>query len=139
MHGPPLPLAEAGGFAEQLGHHPARLGPTHDGLGVFAVGREDIIILVQPCRGPYRHRLLPAVEMQETGDVPLGVLLGAGLLKLARQHHLLVQPQQLLIGQNRPQSGFHKLTPVLQCRLALINRISALTKIFSGRKYLLTY
>ena len=111
VHGAPLSLADAGGLAEQFGHHPPRFGAPHDGLGMLAVGGEDVVILVQPGRRSDRHRLLAAVKVQEAGDVPFGVLLGARLLELPGQDHLLVQFQKFLIRQNRPQSGFHTILP----------------------------
>ena len=103
VHGAPLPLADAGRLAEQLRHHPPRLGAADDGLGMLPVGGEDVVVPVQRRGGADRHRLLAAVEVEKTGDVPLGVLLGARLLEFAAEHHLLVQLQQFMVGQDRPE------------------------------------
>jgi hypothetical protein len=48
--------------------------------------------------------------VEEAGDVPLGVLLGARLLELAGEDHLLVHLHKYLIGQDRPQSRIHACT-----------------------------
>src|SRR5512133_2377170 len=74
VHGTTLALADAGGFAEQFGHNPPGIGTAHDGLGVFAVGEEDVVILMKTSLHSNSHHLLTVVKVQESGNMPFGIL-----------------------------------------------------------------
>jgi hypothetical protein len=41
--------------------------------------------------GADSHRLLAAIEVKKTGDVPLGILLSTRIFKLAAKNHLFVE------------------------------------------------
>jgi hypothetical protein len=58
---------------------------------MLPVGGEYVVIPVQGMGGADGHRLLAAVEVEKTGYVPLGVLLGARILEFAAKNHLLVE------------------------------------------------
>src|SRR6185369_6356392 len=46
VHGAAFAFADAGGLAEKLCHDPPGVGAAYDGLGMFAIGGEDVVILV---------------------------------------------------------------------------------------------
>jgi len=108
VHGTALALADSGGLAKQFGHDPLRVGAPNNGLGVLAVGGQNVIITMQTGGSSDSHRFLPAVKMEKTGDVPLGILFGTRFLELAAESHLLIKFQQLLIGQNCPEFCIHE-------------------------------
>jgi hypothetical protein len=107
VHRAPLPLAQTSRLAEQLSHHPFWVSPTHDRLGVLAVGGEDVIVFVQGSGSTGRNGFLAAVEMQKAGDVSLGLLFRTGFFKFPTKHHLFEQLNQFMVWQDGPEFGLH--------------------------------
>ena len=100
VHRAALALADAGGLAEQFGHHGLRLHALEDGVAVLAVGAEDVVFGLERGEGADAVGLLADVEVEEAADLAEGIFLGGLLLEAAQQHHLLVHVQQLLAGQS---------------------------------------
>src|SRR5262249_58515649 len=75
VHGPTLALAIAGLAAVKLGHHALEIGTLGDAVSVPAVGRDDLITLLERCTHPNRHRLLADVAVHDAVDLA-GVVIG---------------------------------------------------------------
>src|SRR5262249_62256047 len=99
VHGPTLTLAIAGLAAVKLGHHALEVGTLGDAVSVPAVGRDDLVTLLERCAHPHRHRLLPDVAVHDAAD-RAGVVIGRGPLLEAADGLHLAQPRALLAGRN---------------------------------------
>jgi hypothetical protein len=77
-------LAVAGGAADDLGQHFVGIAALSDHVTVVAVGREDVIVVLQHCAHRHTGGLLADVDMKVAAQEPVvffmeadAVLLGA--------------------------------------------------------------
>ena len=101
---PPSPFTQAGLLAVELGHD----RPRGDALGVrvavLAVGRDDVVLVLERGDRADAHGLLPDDQVEEAADLALRVGLRGGLLEAADREHLAVQRRELL-GRGLDQLG----------------------------------
>ena len=96
VHRAALAAAKAVLAAEDLGHHRLDVAALGDAVAVAAVGRGDVILVVQMQADADPGRLLAGIEMDETRDVARRELLVDGVLELADGAHLPVGFEQLV-------------------------------------------
>mmetsp|Transcript_50701 Transcript_50701/g.101278 ORF Transcript_50701/g.101278 Transcript_50701/m.101278 type:complete len:358 (-) Transcript_50701:225-1298(-) len=97
VHRPARALARAAHLAEQLRHHSARVDARRQRVRVFAVVGVLLVAHFDGIRDESWDRLLAVVQMHETADVALHVLLIARSLELARQAHHGVGLDEILL------------------------------------------
>ena len=68
MHRATLALADACRLAQQLGHQALRVGTDDEGVGVVAVGGDDMVLWAAGGDRADGRRFLTDVEMQEAAD-----------------------------------------------------------------------
>jgi hypothetical protein len=96
VHRAALAAAQAILAAKNLGHHRLDVAAFGDAVAVAAVGRGDVILVVQMEADADPRRLFAGIEMDETGDVARRELLVDGVLELADGAHLSVGFEQLV-------------------------------------------
>ena len=99
VHRPAFALADAGGFAEQLGHHAAHVHPFGHAVAMPAVGGGHIVGVGEVRTDADGHRLFPGVQVHEAGNLALAELDLDPVLKGADELHPLVHPQQLFLAE----------------------------------------
>src|SRR5206468_9708065 len=80
VHRPAEPLHEAGLLAVQLGHDRPRRDTLRIRVAVLAIGRDDVVLLLERGDRADAHRLLADDQVEEAADLALRVGLRAGLL-----------------------------------------------------------
>ncbi len=70
-------------------------GALGEAMAVLAIGRDDVVLVVERGDRADRDGLLTGVEMAEAGDFAARVHLGGLFLEAANQHHPPVKIEQL--------------------------------------------
>ena len=96
VHGAALAARAAGDLAEELGHDALGRHSLGQGVTVLPVGADPVIL--RPADGRYTsgHGLLTVVEVAESADLPLLIILGHPQLKPAHQNHLVINVAERL-------------------------------------------
>ena len=96
MHRAAAPAADAVGLAEELGHHPPRIGALGERMAVAAMRRGHPVGPAQVRADADAGRLLADVEMQEARRLALAAGDLRHALEPPQQHHPLEEPEQRL-------------------------------------------
>ncbi len=103
MHRSAEPAGAAGHFAEKFRHTGVGARPTGEGMGVIAIGGDEVIVRPGGGDGAGHDRLLPDVEMAEAADFLRLILLAGALLEAAdEQHHREHLDFVALLGRRHP-------------------------------------
>jgi len=97
MHRTAFPLAVAGGFAEQFGHHPVRRRPFGDAMPMPPMGAGDLVFLPQNGDRAGSRRFLADTKVGGAVDHPFGKKLVHLFVKISDYPHLFVQLDQFVI------------------------------------------
>ena len=101
MHRAAAAVRDAGRLAEQLGHHDARVGALGEAMAVLAIGRDDVVLVVERVDRADRDGFLAGVEMAEAGDFAAAVHLGGLLLEAADERHAAVEVEELALVERQ--------------------------------------
>ena len=100
VHGAAAAGRAAALTAEQLRHHLVGMCPARDRLAVLAVGRHQVVGLLERLGGAHDRRLLADAEVEEAADLRLGVHLAGALLEATDEEHLLEHGEAgVLVGE----------------------------------------
>ncbi len=84
-------MAQACRFAEQLGHHMARVGASGKTMSVVSVRADRIVIRSKSGENPDCNGLFADIEMQEAGNFCEGIHLRRFFFEPADQQHLTIE------------------------------------------------
>src|SRR5580693_895493 len=70
-------------------------------MAVLAIGRDDVVLVVQRVNRADRHGLLAGVEMAEAGDFAAAVHLGGLLFEAPDECHAPIEIEQLTLVQSQ--------------------------------------
>ena len=101
MHRAAAAVRDAGGLAEQLGHHDPRIGALGEAMPVLAIGRDDVVLVVERVDRADGDGLLAGVEMAEAGDFAAAVHLGGLLFEAPDQRHAPIEVEQLALVKSQ--------------------------------------
>jgi hypothetical protein len=94
VHGPAFTVAVPGLLGEQLREHHVEARPLRHGMTVPAVGAGDHVLRGEVGHHPRGDRLLPHVQVEEAGELPLLEQVGRRLLEIPDGDHLAIQVEQ---------------------------------------------
>mmetsp|Transcript_114861 Transcript_114861/g.234784 ORF Transcript_114861/g.234784 Transcript_114861/m.234784 type:complete len:507 (+) Transcript_114861:1048-2568(+) len=113
--------AGSGVLHEKLGHDGTRVDPAGDGVGVLTVVREFLVGLFDGVVDESGDGFLSVVQVHESTDLALHVLLVAGVFESSCHLHGLVQLQQLsLVGLHGVVVGLDFFRRVAEAFLELL-------------------
>lgn len=98
VHGAAPSAAAAFVFAIHLGERGLHRHAAHQGMAMFAIGRDDPVARLEHRDYADGDRLLSVIEVQEAPDLLLGVELGAFVLEPADADHVLKQVESMRSG-----------------------------------------
>src|SRR5712691_8037066 len=96
VHRTAFAVRAAAGFAEQLGHYRFRRDTFGDGLSMFSVTGDYVIVVADGGNGADANCFLADVQMTETANLSQTVRLGTLLFEATNQQHLMKELHQRL-------------------------------------------
>src|SRR5208282_2790338 len=97
MHRAAAAVRNSGRLAEQLSHHDARLGALGEAVTVLAIGRDDVVLVVESVNRADGDGRLAGVKMAKAGDFAAAVHLGGLFLEAANERHAAVEVEELAL------------------------------------------
>ena len=113
VHGTTAPLTAACFFPKQFGHDVVSRHPNTQGMNVVTIGTANIVIRSQTFDDARRNRFLPVIKVHKAKHATPVIHLGALILKVAPEHHVLINCQPLFVGQEGIGSIKYRWGPFL--------------------------
>src|SRR6202011_514780 len=98
MHRSPLPFRAAGLFAEEFGHERLHIHTDCQGMPMFAVCGDDVVIFAQKRDGTNGNSFLTGIEMKKSPHLAEVVVFQGSLFKPTNAKHFAEQSHFLVIG-----------------------------------------